>query len=105
MDRNGQSATPPIVREEGPLATGERLRPFALAALTVGLLALCALLTYPFLPAVTWGVALAIIAWPLHAWVLHRVTEHRTTAAVLTVVVVVLLIGVPVVFGARQLAT
>ena len=77
MDRNGKPSAPageapPIVREEGPLATGERLRPFALAVLTAVLIALCALLTYPFLPAVTWGVALAIIAWPLHAWEIGR---------------------------------
>jgi predicted PurR-regulated permease PerM len=109
MDRNGKasapaSETPPIIREEGPLATGERLRPFALAALTVVLLALCALLTYPFLPAVTWGVALAVIAWPLHAWVLRHVTENRTTAAVLSVLVVGLVIVVPGIFVAQQLA-
>jgi predicted PurR-regulated permease PerM len=107
MERNGQPPTPtapPIVREEGPLATGERFRPFALAALTVVLLALCALLIYPFLPAVTWGVALAVIAWPLHAWALRRITEHRTAAAALTVVVVLVALVVPSVFVAQQLA-
>lgn len=111
MERNGPlPSTPPaneptrLVREEGSLATGERLRPFALAALTVVLLALCGLLTYPLLPAVTWGVALAIIAWPLHAWALSHVTEHRTTAAALSVLVVVLAIVVPGVFVAQQLA-
>ena len=104
MERNGQPAAPPIVREEGPLATGERLRPFALAALTVALLALCALLTYPFLPAVTWGVALAVIAWPLHAWVLRRIVGHRTAAAALTVFVVGLALVVPTVFVGQQLA-
>lgn len=109
MDRNGKpsapaSETPPIVREEGPLATGERFRPFALAALTAVLLALCAILTYPFLPAVTWGVALAVIAWPLHAWVLRHITENRTAAAALSVLVVVLAIVVPGVFVAQQLA-
>ncbi|MBN9118588.1 MAG: AI-2E family transporter [Planctomycetes bacterium] len=104
MERNGQQTTPPIVRDEGPLATGERLRPFALAALTVVLLALCALLAYPFLPAVTWGVALAVVAWPLHAWILRRITEHRTAAAVLSALVVVLAIVVPGAFVAQQLA-
>src|SRR5215204_4405409 len=109
MDRNGKPSAPasetsPIVREEGPLATGERFRPFALAALTVVLLALCAVLTYPLLPAVTWGVALAIIAWPLHAWALRRVTENRTAAAGLSALVVVLAIVVPGVFVAQQLA-
>ncbi len=107
MESNGKPVAPPtepLVREEGPLATGERFRPFALAALTVVLLALCALLTYPFLPAVTWGVALAIIAWPLHAWVLRRLTAHRTGAAALSALVVVAAIVVPGVFVAQQLA-
>jgi predicted PurR-regulated permease PerM len=109
MERNGQPTTPQepapaIVREEGPLATGERMRPYALAALTVALIALCLLLTYPFLPAVTWGIALAVIAWPLHAWVLRRLTENRTAAAGLTTVVVVLVLVVPGAFVTQQLA-
>src|SRR5436190_19326712 len=107
MNRNGQPAAPasapPIVRQEGPLATGERFRPFALAALTIALIALCVLLTLPFLPAVTWGVALAVIAWPLHAWV-ARTIENRTWAAVLTSLVVILVVVVPGVFVARQIA-
>lgn len=107
MERNGHPAATdqqPLVREEGPLATGERLRPFALAALTLALVALCALLTYPFLPAVTWGVALAVIAWPLHAWVLRRVVANRTAAALLSALVVVAAIVVPCVFVAQQVA-
>jgi predicted PurR-regulated permease PerM len=109
MERNGQPATPAaqtqkIVREEGPLATGERFRPFALAALTVALIALCILLAVPFLPAITWGIALAVIAWPMHAWVRSRVIENENWAAGLTSFVVVLAIAVPGVFVTRQIA-
>ena len=115
MERNGQhpsasapstsaQSAPAIVRQEGPLATGERFRPFALAALTVALIALCVYLTVPFLPAVTWGVALAVIAWPFHTWLLRRVTENRTGAAALASLVVVLALVVPGVFVTRQLA-
>jgi predicted PurR-regulated permease PerM len=108
MERNGQPTAPPpappaIVRQEGPLATGERMRPFALAVLTVALLALCVVLALPFLPAVTWGIALAVIAWPLHAWVLRHI-ENRTGSAALTTVVVVVALAVPGAFVTRQIA-
>jgi len=107
MTHNGQPTAPapiePLVREEGPFATGERLRPYALAVLTLALVALCIRLAVPFLPALTWGIALAVIAWPLHAWARSRVVGHKTTAAVLTTLVVVVLILVPGVFVARQI--
>ncbi len=114
MNRNGRLATtttlappsepvPAVVRQEGPLATGERFRPFALAALTVVLIGLCVLLAVPFLPAITWGVALAVIAWPLHSWVQRRLIENRTWAAALTSFVVVLAVAVPGVFVTQQI--
>lgn len=93
-----------LVREEGPAATGERLRPYALAALTVLLLALCAALAVPFLPALTWGVALAVIAWPLGSWLRARVTTNRTLAAVIASAVVIVLIAGPSVYVAQQVA-
>src|SRR5207249_2978025 len=86
------------------LATGERFRPFALAALTVVLIGLCVVLAVPLLPAITWGVALAVIAWPLHAWVLRRVIQHRTWAAAVTTALVLAIIVIPGVFVARQMA-
>jgi predicted PurR-regulated permease PerM len=97
------SATP-VAADEGPLASGERLRPWALAGLTVVLVALCILLAVPFLPAIAWGVALAVIAWPMHAWVRRRLVENESGAAALSTAVVVLILVVPGVFVARQLA-
>lgn len=99
-----QEAVHPVVREEGPLATGERLRPFALAGLTVLLVGLCAALAAPFLPAITWGVALAVIGWPLGAWLRAHVTASRSWAAGLAATAVVLLIAVPGVYVAQQVA-
>jgi predicted PurR-regulated permease PerM len=96
-------APTPIVRQEGPLATGERLRPFALAGLTVVLVALCAWLTVPFLPALAWGVALAVIAWPMNRWITRRVTENPVWAAALSSLVATLAVVVPGVFVAYQL--
>ncbi|WP_439627880.1 AI-2E family transporter [Gemmata sp.] len=107
MVANGEVAArtpaPPIVQREGPLATGDRFRPVALAALTVILVGLCVWLTTPFLPAVTWGLALAILAWPLHSWVLRKVTASPNAAAAVSSLVVVLVIAVPGVFVSYQL--
>jgi len=109
MTHNGQpksslatEPTPAIVQHEGPLATGERFRPFALAALTVALIALCVLLAVPFLSAITWGIAFAVIAWPLHAWVLRRLIGSRTWSAAMTTLVVIVAVAVPGVFVVRQ---
>ncbi|MBY0456958.1 MAG: AI-2E family transporter, partial [Gemmataceae bacterium] len=112
MDRNGARPpaldppppVAPLVQKEGALATGERFRPYALAGLTLALIVGCVLLTVPFLPAVTWGVALALLAWPLGQWVRRRVTADRTRAAALTSAVVVGLIVVPSGFVGQQLA-
>jgi predicted PurR-regulated permease PerM len=93
----------PLVRAEGPLATGERFRPLALAALTVALIGLCVWLAVPFLPAVTWAVALAILAWPLHAWVCRRVPRAGLAAGVSTLLVV-LVVVLPGAFVSYQLA-
>ena len=47
------------------IALGDRFRLYALAGLTVVFVGLCLWLAIPYLPAITWGVALAIIAWPM----------------------------------------
>src|SRR5262245_24404510 len=96
---------PPVLgaREEERLVSGERLRLIALAALTALLLILCAVMAVPFFPAITWGVALAIVAWPLHVWVSRRI-QRPSWAAALTLTAVILVILVPGLFVAYQLA-
>ena len=74
--------TPP-----GPAEIGERIRLLALVALTVVLIGLCVLLAVPFLPAITWAVALAILAWPMHRWITRRVARRGLAAALSTAVV------------------
>src|SRR4051812_43272003 len=68
----------------GPAAPGDGLRLLALVGLTVALIALCALLAVPFLPALTWGVALAVMTWPLHGWVSRQVARPGVAAALST---------------------
>lgn len=80
----------------------DRVPQIALAGLTAALVALCVLLAIPFLPAITWGVALAIIAWPLHRGVSRRIGQPGVAAAVSTAIVVVAIV-VPGLFVAYQL--
>lgn len=60
----------------------------ALIALTAVLLGLCVLIAIPFLPALTWGVAFAVIAWPLHARIARAISSTRWAAGLTTVLVV-----------------
>jgi len=73
------------------------LRVLTLALLTGILIALSLLIAYPFLNAITWGLALAIMAWPMHRIVRSRITE-ATVAALVSTSVVMLVIVIPGVF-------
>jgi hypothetical protein len=70
------------------------MRLFALVILTLVLIGLCVALAVPFLPAITWAVALAILAWPIHRWIAHRVARRGLAAA---------LTGYPVMTNLRKL--
>jgi predicted PurR-regulated permease PerM len=85
------------------IGLGDRFRLYALAGLTVVFVGLCLWLAIPFLPAITWGVALAIIAWPMHRWIRKRVGRPRL-AAMLSSIAVVLAILVPAVLVTYHLA-
>ncbi len=80
-------------RREAPAESTDRLRPVALAVLTVALLALCVAVAVPFLPAITWGVALAIIAWPVHQWLARLSGRAGLAAAVTTALVAAVIVG------------
>ena len=95
------SLSPPA--HAGAARTSTPLRLLTLAALTGVLLGLCVLLALPFLPAITWGVALAILAWPLHRGISRRVARPGLAALVSTSTVVGLLL-VPGLFVTYQLA-
>jgi predicted PurR-regulated permease PerM len=84
--------TPPAGTER-PAAVGERFRLLTLATVTVLLLGLCALVAVPFLPAITWGVALAIIAWPVYHWVSRHLARPDRAAAVTTAAVAVMILS------------
>jgi predicted PurR-regulated permease PerM len=63
---------------------------------------LCYRLVQPFLPALSWGLALAVVGYPLHKMICRRI-PHATLAAALTVLVIALVIIAPMVFVTHQL--
>src|SRR5262245_14818686 len=84
---NGDPQTRDRIRASAP-------RLVALALITVAAFALCARMTIPFLPALAWALALAIVAHPLHSWLRARI-KSADVAAGLAVALVLTLLGVP----------
>lgn len=80
----------------------ETPRPLALRLLTLAAVVGSALLLYPLLAGVTWGVAFAIVAWPMHRWVAGR-TYYESGAAGVSTTVVMLGFLVPIALISAQL--
>ena len=76
-----------------PTRNGGRLRRFALVALAIVMIGLCAGLAIPFLPAITWSVALAVLAWPMHRRIARQVARPGLAAGISTAVVTAVLLG------------
>jgi predicted PurR-regulated permease PerM len=86
----------------GHWLTRERLMTVALIGVTVLAVYLCYRITALFIPALTWALALAIVARPAHRWIADRVA-HPDLAAGLAVALVTVVIVVPATFVAGQL--
>src|SRR5262245_39290802 len=83
------------------LASRPRMRAFVLLAMTIAGLYVCYLLTVPFLPALTWAMALAILFAPAHRRVETKL-KNPDLAAAISVVGLGLIVVAPVVFvGSR----
>jgi predicted PurR-regulated permease PerM len=80
----------------------ERVLVLALLGVTVVVGVLCYVMLRPFLPALAWALALAIVTYPLHR-VVCGVVPHRSAAAALSVAVVAVGLMAPAVFVTRQL--
>lgn len=76
------------------LASRARLRAFIVFAITVGGILVCSLLAIPFLPALTWALALAIIFMPAHRWLEGKVRNPHVAAAI-SVLWIGLLVVIP----------
>jgi predicted PurR-regulated permease PerM len=78
------------------------LRAFVLLAITIAGLYICYLLTVPFLPALTWAMALAILFAPAHRRVEAKV-RNPNLAAMISVLAIGLIVVVPAIFLSERL--
>ena len=68
---------PPVEGETPPPTVGENFRLYALGALTAIIFALCLFVAFPFMTAITWAVAFAIIGMPAHRRLESGVQRRR----------------------------
>ena len=87
-----------------PHATQNRLMLAILGVITVAGVILCYRLAAPFLPALTFAIALAVVARPLHLRIARRLNHHPSVAAALSVALVMAVVVVPLAFATQQLA-
>jgi predicted PurR-regulated permease PerM len=80
----------------------ERVAVLALLGVTLVVFYLCYLLVQPFMPALAWALALAVVAYPVHR-LICRALPRATLAAAVSVVVVMLVVIGPVFFVTQQL--
>lgn len=81
----------------------ERILVVALAVATALAFYVCYRLARPFLPALAWALALAVVVHPVHEWGARRI-KSANLAAGLTVAVVAVVLIAPAVFVGRRLA-
>jgi len=85
-------------------ASRERLLVIVLMVVTAIVFGLCVYLVRPFLPALAWALALAVVAHPVHRWLFQRM-QKANVAAGLTVALVALVLIVPAILVAQRLVT
>ena len=83
-------------------ATRGRVRGFILLAVTLIGLWLCYRLTVPFLPAITWALALAILFAPAHPWAETKL-KSPNLAATISVLLIAFMVVVPAIFVGDRL--
>lgn len=98
MDGPTNPATP-----NGAMLTRERVLALLLLGATAIAFFLCYQIAEPFIPALGWALALAVIATPLHRWIRDRVEQPELAAGIAVVIVAVLVVG-PAVYLSQQLA-
>jgi predicted PurR-regulated permease PerM len=92
---------PERVADAGVLSRS-RVKALALLAATAVALYVCYLIVQPFVPALSWGLALAVVGYPLHKVICRRIPQATVAAALTVTVIAVAIIG-PVAFVVRQL--
>ncbi|MEJ7670181.1 MAG: hypothetical protein WKH97_15930 [Casimicrobiaceae bacterium] len=87
----------------GQAFTRERILLLVLIGITAIVFYLCSRLTEPFIPALTWALALAVIGHPLHDW-LRRGLHQESVVAALAVFAVTAILVIPVTLIVQQIS-
>ena len=74
-----------------------------MAATALGIY-LCYLMALPFVPALTWALALAVLFMPVQRW-LESTLKHPNLAASVSVLVIGLIVVVPATFMGQRLVS
>jgi len=91
----------PRVARTGVLSR-PRVQALVLLGATAVALYLCYLIVRPFLAALSWGLALAVVGYPIHKFICRRL-PHPTLSAALTVFAIAAVIIAPLAFVAQRL--
>ncbi|HET6756652.1 MAG TPA: AI-2E family transporter [Burkholderiales bacterium] len=83
--------------------TRDKTLAFILVVLTALAAYLCFLLAWPFLSALAWALALAVIAHPVHRYLSYKIRNDDVSAAV-TLLIVALFVVLPALFVVQQIA-
>lgn len=89
------------LREKPPL-TRDSLTTAVLLAFTALSILVCIVVVAPFIPAITWALAVAIVAYPLHSWIRSRI-QRPDLAAAICVALLTLGLLIPIVFVAQEI--
>jgi predicted PurR-regulated permease PerM len=71
----------------------DRLLVIVLAIVTALVLVACLFVLSPFVPALTWALALAVIGYPIHRWIAKRVHKPDLAAGLSVAVITIGLLG------------
>jgi predicted PurR-regulated permease PerM len=85
-----------------PNGVRARIHALVLMAATIAGIYICWLLAVPFLPAIAWALALAVLFARLHRWI-EAGTKRPNLAATVSVLIVALIVVVPATFVAGRL--
>src|SRR5689334_12617773 len=87
-------------REKPPLTRDSLTTAVLLILTALGVIA-CIVIVAPFLPAITWALAIAVVAYPLHGWIASRV-RRPALAAGLAVALLTAGLLLPVIFIGQE---
>jgi predicted PurR-regulated permease PerM len=97
-DLSGKAQSP---ETEGGWLSRERVLALVLLVATGLAVYVCYRLARPFLPALAWALALAVVAHPLHDWIERRLRRANLAAGVAVVLVAVAIVGPTVLLTQR----